>query len=127
VEGAESGDPVPGEHAFAADDESIAIGREGMEEGIGLGGEVLVEKDGAGVVADAEVHRSRMEIDAAVESVGLDVETHDHCLSSDGAGLEPASWLKRPLASENPTIGPRPTAASPYNPWDEPGPSQGRQ
>ncbi len=85
-----------------------------------------MKEDGALVVADAEVHGPGMEIDAAVKSVLLVVESHDHCLSLDGAGLEPASWLKRASLPKIPRWATA-SAASLYNPWDEPGPSQGRQ
>jgi hypothetical protein len=32
MEGAEIGEPVPGEHALAADDEAVAVEFDGMEE-----------------------------------------------------------------------------------------------
>src|SRR3954467_1861214 len=71
-----------------------------------------------------------MEIDAAVKSVLLVVESHNHCLRlrslhSDGAGLDPAPWSKRTPASENPTTRPKPSGLEPYIHWDKPGPSHG--
>ena len=40
---AEVGEPVPGEHALAADDEAVAEGRDGVEEGVGAGGQIAFE------------------------------------------------------------------------------------
>ena len=76
VQGAQVREPVPGEHAFAANDESVAEWLDGREKSVGLGGEVLVEDDVAVGIANAEVHRPGMKIDAAVESVWLLVEPH---------------------------------------------------
>lgn len=39
--GAEVGEPVPAEQALDGDDESITEGGNGLEEGVGIGGEVL--------------------------------------------------------------------------------------
>lgn len=95
VQGAQIREPVPGEHAFAPDDEPVAKGLDGREKSVGLGGQVLVEDDVAVGVANAEVHRPGMEIDATVVLVRLVVEAHRHCLLCDGAESEPASWLER--------------------------------
>src|SRR5262249_48155460 len=73
---AEVGEPVPGEHAFTGNDEPVAEGANGLEEGGGAGGDGVVEDDGAGGVEDAERKGSRVEIDAAVESVLLVVKSH---------------------------------------------------
>ena len=35
------GEPVPGEHALDADDQSVAEGREGVQEGVGAAGQFL--------------------------------------------------------------------------------------
>jgi len=55
-----------------------------------IGGEVLVQEDGSGLVEDAQVHGSGVQIDAAIESVrsfigGLLVKAH-HGLLAMGAG-----------------------------------------
>lgn len=42
VPSAQIGDPVPGEHALAPDDEIVAVGFDCFEEVVGLGDEVLV-------------------------------------------------------------------------------------
>jgi hypothetical protein len=78
--GAEVCEPVPGEHALGGDDEVVAEGGEGLEEGLGTGGDALVEDDSAGLVEDAEVHGPGVEVDAAVESVLLVVQAHGHGL-----------------------------------------------
>ncbi len=49
---AEVGEPVPGEHALAADDEAVAEGRDGVEEGVGLGGQIAVSKTVVAVVVE---------------------------------------------------------------------------
>ena len=41
--GAEVGEPVPGEHALAADDESVAEGRQGVEQCVRIGGDFAVQ------------------------------------------------------------------------------------
>jgi hypothetical protein len=63
------GQPVPGEHALAADDEVLTAGLDRLQEGGGLGGQVLLEDRAAGVVKDVGVHAPGVEIDAAVKSV----------------------------------------------------------
>jgi hypothetical protein len=73
---AKVGDPVPGEHALAGDDEVLAERFEGGEELVGLGGQVLVEPDLSVLVEDADEEGSGMQIDAGVKSMGLVVEAH---------------------------------------------------
>src|SRR5262249_14819936 len=73
---AEIGEPVPGEQALTGDGQAVAEGSDGVEEGVGAGGEGLVEDDGSGRVENTEGGRPGMEIDAAVESVLLIVESH---------------------------------------------------
>jgi hypothetical protein len=70
------GKPVPAEQALAADDEVVAVRGDGLVEGVGIGGQVLVEDDLAALVEDAQVHGVGVQIDAAVESVRLLVEAH---------------------------------------------------
>jgi len=63
---AEISEPVPGEDALGADDEAVAEGSDRLEQGLGGGDEVVVEDDLAVVREYAQVHPSRVEIDAAV-------------------------------------------------------------
>src|SRR5262249_39098972 len=73
---AQVGKPVPGEHALAGDGQAVAEGSNGLEESIWPGGEGLVQDDSSGRVENTEGERPGMEIDAAVESVLLIVESH---------------------------------------------------
>ena len=72
---AEIGEPVPAEDAFDADDQVVAEGLDGAEEGLRLAAHVPVEEDLAGlVVEDAEVHGASVEVDPAVVSMQASVE-----------------------------------------------------
>jgi hypothetical protein len=73
---AEVGEPVPGEHALAGDGESVAEGLDGLEEGGGRGGNGVVPDGVAVAVEDADGEGPGVEIDAAVKSVLLVVESH---------------------------------------------------
>src|SRR5207244_690256 len=89
---AQIGDPVPREHALGCDDQSVAVRRDRLAESVGLSRQVLVKADRAGLVEDAQVHGSGVQIDAAVESVRLVVETHGTPWAWDREP-KPASWL----------------------------------
>jgi hypothetical protein len=73
---AEVGEPVPAEEALAADDEVVAEGGDGVEEGGAVRRDGLLQADVAVVVKEAERQGPGVEIDAAVESVLLGVEAH---------------------------------------------------
>ena len=66
---AEIGEPVPREHALAADDEVFAKGFDGVEEGVGLGGQIAFEDGFAFGAEDVHEHGSGMQIDAGIELV----------------------------------------------------------
>src|SRR6266545_3524565 len=87
--GAEVGEPVPGEHAFDADDEVLAEGSDGSEESVRAAGEVDIGDDSAGGVEDAEVHGPGVQVDASVEAVLAVVETHGSWSPWVGWGLSP--------------------------------------
>src|SRR5262249_48622133 len=70
--------PVPGIHALDADPNVVAERGGGFEEGLGPGGEVLVEDDGAGVAKDAQVQGPGMEVEAAVESAAWPLARPPH-------------------------------------------------
>lgn len=74
--GTEIGEPVPGEEALDGDDEVGAVRSNGLEKGRGICGEVTVDQDLPFPVHDADVHRSGVEIDAAVVLMLLGVESH---------------------------------------------------
>jgi hypothetical protein len=90
VGAAQVGQPVPGKHALTGDDQPVAVSSDRLEEGGGIGGEVLVQADRPGLVEDAQVHGPSVQIDAAIESVRyfigrLLVKAH-HGLLAMGAG-----------------------------------------
>jgi hypothetical protein len=115
--GTEVGEPVPGEHALGGDDQSGAEGRQRFEQSGGFAGDFLVEHLLAGVVEDAQVQGSGMQIDAAVELVRLIVETHHGSPWAWVRELEPASWLEGTHLPEDPTLGRR-FGVNPLYPWD---------
>ena len=78
---AEVGEPVPGEDAFGADHQLVTEGSDGFQEGFGSGGEVAVEDHLALVREYAQVHPSRVQVDAAVERSAASVESHGGLLS----------------------------------------------
>jgi len=73
---AKIGEPIPGEHALAADDEARAIRRDGVAKGVGTGGQIGFEDGVAIVVEDVGEHASCVQIDTTVECVGMVVEAH---------------------------------------------------
>ena len=75
------GEPVPGEHALAADDDALAKGSDGLEEDIRIGGEIFGEDGVAVGVKDVREHASGVQINAAVECVGRVVHMHGILLS----------------------------------------------
>jgi hypothetical protein len=74
--GAEVGEPVPGARALGGDGEPVAEGRDGLEEGGRGGGDGVVEDGVAGGVEDADGEGPGVQVDAAIESVLLVVESH---------------------------------------------------
>ena len=56
VLGTKIGDPVPSEHAFATNDKPLAVRLDRLKKGVGLGDEVLMKNDGAGLIANTEIH-----------------------------------------------------------------------
>ena len=73
---AEIGEPVPGEHALAADDETRAIRCDSVAKRLGVGRQIGFEDGVASVIEDVGTHASCVEIDAGVECVGMVVEAH---------------------------------------------------
>jgi len=70
----------------------------------------------AGVVEDAQIHGPGMQIDAAVESVRLVVESHHGTPMGPGVGARIV--VGRCTLPENPTLGPKPRGLEPVYPWD---------
>jgi len=81
---AQVGQPVPGEHALDSDDQAVAEGLHGVEEGLGLRRQVLREDGLALLVEDVDEHASGVQIDAGVKSVLSGVAAHVSCLRGDG-------------------------------------------
>jgi hypothetical protein len=66
----------PGVHALGAHHEILAIGRDGSQERFGCGVGVAMNKRVSLLAEDADVHRSRVQIDAAGVLVLTCVESH---------------------------------------------------
>jgi hypothetical protein len=77
------GQPVPGEHALAGDDQAVAVGGNRFEEGRLGGGDVLVEEGASVMVEDAEEHGPGVEVGSAVGS-WLTLIKSPHGPHSDG-------------------------------------------
>ena len=105
---AEIGQPVPGEHALDADDQSFAVQADRVEEVVGPAGQVAVNERFARLVDDADVHRLGMQIDAAIESVLLLCRISSWS-SVEGLAVEPA------LEHWTPRSAPASPRASPIN------------
>jgi hypothetical protein len=73
---AEVSQPVPGEHALAADHQTITIGLDLLQKVFRPRRDVLVKDDFASCIEDAEVHGVGMQIDAALKPVLFCVEFH---------------------------------------------------
>ena len=76
VQGAQVGDPVPGEHALDADHQSLAKGRQGAEQRLRPARQIAIADHRAGVVQDAHMHRPGVQVDATIEAVLLCVQSH---------------------------------------------------
>jgi hypothetical protein len=90
---AEVGDPIPGKEALDADGDVGPEGDQHLEEELLVIRDLLAHDDVAGLVDDTNRQQSGVQVDAAVESMLLGVETHRHGLRGVG-GPEPASWLE---------------------------------
>ena len=72
----EIGQPVPGEHAFHADDEPVAEGFDGSQEVLRFASHVAVEHLVPLAIEDAQIHLPCVQIDTTIEFVLLLVESH---------------------------------------------------
>jgi hypothetical protein len=72
----EVGQPVPAKHAFDADDESLSIGPDQLQERVRPSRNVLMDKEFTVVSDNADVKSLCMEVDATVEWVLLLIESH---------------------------------------------------
>jgi hypothetical protein len=75
--GAEGGEPVPGEEAFDAHNQMLAVGCNGLEKRVRSGWHMPVYKDLAILVQDTEGHGAGMQVNATVKFVLFGVESHE--------------------------------------------------
>jgi hypothetical protein len=74
---AEIGDPIPGKHAFYADNQILKVGEYDIEKQLGIGVDILVHPGFTTFIKNANVHFSCMKIDTTIEFVLLIVKSHD--------------------------------------------------
>jgi hypothetical protein len=89
---AQIGQPVPGEHALGPDDEVRPERLDRFEEGVRVGGQVLLEDGLADGVEDVGEHGPGVQIDADVKSVLAGIAAHVMASLVTGRP-DPASWL----------------------------------
>src|SRR6476660_4002709 len=68
--------PVPGKHALDGNDQPVAIRSDRIKKDLGIGRIIAMQERLTARVENAQIHRSGVQIDAAVESVLLLVEAH---------------------------------------------------
>jgi hypothetical protein len=73
---AKIGDPVPGKHAFDADNDIFKVWEDGIKQQRGISIEVFVQLGLSLGIDDAEVHFPCMQVDAAIKFVTLIVKSH---------------------------------------------------
>src|SRR4029450_13195591 len=73
---AEIGEPIPGEHAFDRDDQTLTVGSNSREEWFRSGFHITVQQGLTIVAQDADVHGTRMQVDTAVKLVWVGGESH---------------------------------------------------
>jgi len=76
VLGTKVGQPVPGEDAFDTDDDIFTQRFDGFEKRLWLGLHVFVQDNFPFTVLDTEVHRSGVQVDAAIVLMGVGEESH---------------------------------------------------
>jgi hypothetical protein len=80
--GAEVRQPIPGEHTLNGNGEIVPLGRNDLEQRLRAGVEMAVDHDFTIAVHDADIHRSRMQVDAAVMVMLFGVESPEVSSSS---------------------------------------------
>src|SRR2546426_9031243 len=73
---AEIGEPVPGENAFNGDDDLISKRSDRFQKRIWIRLHIAMKNNRAGLVQDAEVHGSSVQINSAVMRMLLRIEFH---------------------------------------------------
>jgi hypothetical protein len=72
---AEISDPVPGEHAFDADNQVISIIGNHLEQGLWRGFDIFVNGHLPGIIEDTHVQGARMQVNSAGITVLLGIES----------------------------------------------------
>jgi hypothetical protein len=70
---AEIGEPIPGEHAFDRDDQTLTVGSNSRAKRFRSGFPMTVQQGLTIVAQDADVHGTRMQVDTAVKRVWVGV------------------------------------------------------
>jgi hypothetical protein len=73
---AEIGEPLPGEPAFDRDDQTLTVGSNSREEWFRSGFHLTVQQGLTIMAQEADVHGTRMQVDAAVKRVWVGVASH---------------------------------------------------
>jgi hypothetical protein len=68
--------PVPGKHALDTHDDVFNIGKYDLKENLGIGLDIFVQNDFTMIIKNTNIHLSCMQIDSAVVSMLLGVESH---------------------------------------------------
>src|SRR5262249_14337486 len=111
--------------ALGGDHQPGAVRRDRLEERNRLGNNFLVQHLVPSLADDAQVKRSGVQIDPAVEYVLLLVEIHAWPPSGWDRRLSPQKSWRKVRSSDN-HVGTRLRPSSPFSIWDRPGPSQMR-
>jgi len=72
----EISDPVPGEHALHGDNDVLPERADGFEKALTIGINISMQPDFSGIIEDAEVHFSGMQVDSAIKFVLFGVKSH---------------------------------------------------
>ena len=70
-------DPVPAVHAFNAYHQVVAERFKEIQQGLGLGFDFRVEPHFAGLINDADIQATGVQVDSTVVTVGAIVEIHE--------------------------------------------------
>lgn len=70
------GEPIPGEDTFHADDDIFPVGGDNCQQRFWRRGQVALHHDTTGLIQNAHIHGTCVQIDAAVILVLLGVEFH---------------------------------------------------
>src|SRR5215475_7394832 len=109
--GAEVGEPVPGAPTCDGDDETLSLRGHGVQKGLRLRLHVAVQHDVAALVADADVHRTSVQVETAVKLGWFGVKSHE--VSFSASGPCPTSSIPRWYVEEGASISIKGLQATP--------------